>query len=179
MILYGEEIGMGDDLGAEGRTSVRTVMQWIGGPNGGFSTGGDELVAPLIDHGPFRYQEVNVADQRRHEDSLLNRVERAIRVRKECPEFGWGSWSVLDAGDRRILAHRCDWLESAVVAVHNLSGDDVEVRLDLQTGRFHEIADVFGNDRFEPLDPADPVFPLSPYGYRWLRARGAGSEVGL
>ncbi|WP_092201519.1 alpha-amylase family protein [Blastococcus tunisiensis] len=179
VLLYGEEIGMGDDLGTEGRRSVRTVMQWSDGPNGGFSTG-EDLAAPLIDHGPFRYQDVNVADQRRHEDSLLNRVERAIRVRKESPEFGWGSWSVLDTGDRRVLAHRCDWLGSAVVAVHNLSGDDVEVRLDLHAGQqVDDVADLFGNDRFEPLDPEDAVFALSPYGYRWLRGRGAGSEVAL
>ncbi|MGY1840634.1 MULTISPECIES: alpha-amylase family protein [unclassified Modestobacter] len=180
VLLYGEEIGMGDDLTAPGRGSVRTVMQWTDGPNGGFSTASGSLVAPLVDDGPFGHREVNVAEQRRHEDSLLNRVERAIRVRKESPEFGWGSWSVLDAGDRRVLAHRCDWLEGAVLAVHNLSGDDVEVRLDPGDLRqFEQIADVFGNDRFDPLELETPAFTLSPFGYRWLRGRIAGSEVGL
>ncbi|OMQ16084.1 trehalose synthase [Modestobacter sp. VKM Ac-2676] len=180
VLLYGEEIGMGDDLSARGRRSVRTIMQWNDGPNGGFSTCTDDLAAPLVDHGPFGYREVNVAEQRRCENSLLNRVERAIRVRKESPEFGWGSPTVLESGDPRVLAHRCHWLEGAVLAVHNLSGDDVEVRLDPQEfQQFDEFADEFGNDPFDPLDPADPVFRLSPYGYRWLRGRVAGSDVAL
>ncbi|MCZ2816301.1 alpha-amylase family protein [Modestobacter sp. VKM Ac-2984] len=180
VLLYGEEIGMGDDLSAPGRLSVRTIMQWNDGPNGGFSTSADDLTAPLVDGGPFGYREVNVAEQRRHEDSLLNRVERAIRVRKESPEFGWGSPAVLETGDHRVLAHRCQWLEGAALAVHNLSGDEVEVRLDPQElQQFDQFADVFGNDRFDPLDPAEPVFRLSPYGYRWLRGRVAGSEVAL
>ncbi|MDK3255210.1 alpha-amylase family protein [Blastococcus capsensis] len=179
VLLYGEEIGMGDDLAIEGRKSVRTVMQWTDGRNGGFS-GADELVAPVVDDGPFRYQEVNVAEQRRREDSLLNRVERAIRVRKESPEFGWGTWTVLDSGDPRILAHRCDWLDGTVLAVHNLSGDDVETRIDLADGnRLEEVSDIFGGDRYEPLDPDDPRVSLAPYGYRWLRARPAGSGTAL
>ena len=37
-LYYGEEIGMGEDLAAEGRMAVRTPMQWAPGRNGGFST---------------------------------------------------------------------------------------------------------------------------------------------
>jgi Glycosidases len=38
VLFYGEEIGMGEDLDAEGRLAVRTPMQWTSGRNGGFST---------------------------------------------------------------------------------------------------------------------------------------------
>ena len=34
VLFYGEEIGMGEDLRAEGRLAVRTVMQWEPGPGG-------------------------------------------------------------------------------------------------------------------------------------------------
>lgn len=181
VLLYGEEIGMGDDLDVEGRKSVRTVMQWSDRPNAGFSTAdADQLRRPAIDEGAFRFADVNVAEQRRHEESLLNRVERAIRVRKESPEFGWGACSVIEAGDARILAHRCDWLEGTVLAVHNLSGDEVEARLMLHDGdRFEDLTDVFGNERFEPLALDRPTFRLPPYSYRWLRARTSGSELPL
>ena len=37
VLFYGEEIGMGEDLDAEGRLAVRTPMQWTSGRNGGFS----------------------------------------------------------------------------------------------------------------------------------------------
>jgi glycosidase len=34
VLFYGEEIGMGENLAAEGRNAVRTPMQWSSGPNG-------------------------------------------------------------------------------------------------------------------------------------------------
>ncbi len=37
-LYYGEEIGMGEDLDADGRMAVRTPMQWTAGRNGGFSS---------------------------------------------------------------------------------------------------------------------------------------------
>ena len=181
VLLWGEEIGMGDDLAAEGRKSVRTVMQWTDGANAGFSSRTDgRLVAPLVDQGPFGYRHVNVRTQRRDQGSLLNTLERAIRIRRESPEFGWGRWRVLDAGDPRVLAHRCDWLQGAVLAVHNLSGEEVPVRLQFNDeDRFDDVADTFGSVEYEPLDVDDPAFVLPPYGYRWLRGRRPGSEVAL
>jgi maltose alpha-D-glucosyltransferase/alpha-amylase len=35
VLYYGDEIGMGDDLALEGRTSVRTAMQWSDESHGG------------------------------------------------------------------------------------------------------------------------------------------------
>ena len=180
VLLYGEEIGMGDDLDVEGRSSVRTVMQWGPGPNGGFSScEPEQRAAPLVSEGPFSAEQVNVADQRRREDSLLNRVERALRVRKECPELGWGRWDVLDPGDDRVLLHRCDWLDGTVVVVHNLSGDEVpvQVRLD-DAGELAALVDVFEDQRYDELDLGEPRFRIGPYGYRWMRAerRGGGGR---
>lgn len=88
--------------------------------------------------------------------------------------------AILDTGDERVLAHRCDWLEGTVLAVHNLCGDEVEARLELHDGdRFEDLADIFGNQRFEPLELDRPTFRLPPYSYRWLRARAAGSRLPL
>jgi maltose alpha-D-glucosyltransferase/alpha-amylase len=179
VLLYGEEIGMGDDLDMDGRLSVRPPMQWSDRPHGGF-TRSDSPVRSVISGGEFGFEQVNVESQRRRERSLLNRVERAIRVRKECPEFGWGRWQVLDAGDERVLAHRCDWLEGSVLAVHNLCGEDVDVHLELADGReFEHLTDVFGNQQYDPLDVDDLSFRLPAYSYRWLRARRPGSPLPL
>ncbi|MDQ3709284.1 MAG: alpha-amylase family protein, partial [Actinomycetota bacterium] len=38
VLLYGEEIGMAENLNIPGRLSVRTPMQWTAEPGGGFST---------------------------------------------------------------------------------------------------------------------------------------------
>jgi len=49
VLLYGEEIGLGDDQRVEGRGAVRVAMQWNPGPNAGFTTG--EPAVPLVtDH---------------------------------------------------------------------------------------------------------------------------------
>src|ERR671930_650047 len=61
-LLYGEEIGMGEDLAAPGRGSVRTAMQWSPERNAGFTAPGADPAtfrAPLVDHGPFGYRRVN------------------------------------------------------------------------------------------------------------------------
>ena len=89
VMRYGDEIGMGDDLSLPDRTAVRTPMQWTADRHGGFSTAGRTQIR-AVSAGPFGFQRVNVADQRRSAGSLLNVNERFIRTRKECPEFGWG-----------------------------------------------------------------------------------------
>ena len=50
VLFYGEEIGMGEDLDAEGRLAVRTPMQWTSGRNGGFSPAAPgKLPGPVVD----------------------------------------------------------------------------------------------------------------------------------
>ena len=96
VLRYGDEIGMGDNLKLPERTAC-TPMQWSSEPQAGFTTSA-KPVLPLIGDGPYGFQHVNVADQRRNPDSLLNWMERIIRMRKEVP------------GDRvgrfRLPAHR-------------------------------------------------------------------------
>jgi maltose alpha-D-glucosyltransferase/alpha-amylase len=113
VIRYGDELGMGDDLALPERTSCRRPMQWSREPHGGFSKS-KKPVVPVIEDGPYGYQHINAADQRRDPNSLLNWTERIIRMRKEVPEIGWGDFKVLDLGDRSILAVRFDWRNNAL-----------------------------------------------------------------
>ncbi|HXU81114.1 MAG TPA: alpha-amylase family protein, partial [Polyangia bacterium] len=120
VIRYGDEIGMGDDLSLPERNAVRTPMQWTGDTHGGFSTA-EKTILPVICDGPFGYQRVNVAEQRRQPDSLLNCTERLIRMRKECPELGWGECQLLPTGTKQVLATLSTWRKNSVLAVHNFS----------------------------------------------------------
>ena len=72
-------------------------MQWSGDRNGGFSTA-RRTVLPVISDPIYGYKRVNVEAQRRDPHSLLNWIERKIRMRKECPEISWGDWRILDPG---------------------------------------------------------------------------------
>src|SRR5690242_14314081 len=96
VVRYGDEIGMGDDLSLPERNAARTPMQWSTEPQAGFSKK-KRTILPVISEGPYGYEKVNVADQRRDPESMLNWTERIIRRRKECPEIGWGNFTILDA----------------------------------------------------------------------------------
>src|SRR4029453_12169516 len=132
VLLYGEEIGLGDDQQVPGRGAVRVAMQWTAGHAAGFTTGDPKV--PLVTDGAFGPDRVNVAEQRRDPDSLLNWMERAIRARKELPEFGWGEYRVLDTDQPAVLAHRCDWHGGSVVALHNFGPNRGEVGGELGGG---------------------------------------------
>jgi maltose alpha-D-glucosyltransferase/alpha-amylase len=168
VLLYGEEIGLGDDQRVEGRGAVRVAMQWTSGHGAGF-TAGDPAV-PLVTDGPFGPDRVNVAEQRRDPQSLLNWMERAIRARKELPELGWGTLQVLETDQPAVLAHRCDWLGRGILVVHNLGRERVQVSVELGDGAGVEgrMAEIIADQAYEPAEPGRPL-ALEGYGYRWLR----------
>ena len=171
VMFMGDEIGMGENLELPDRMSVRVPMQWSDGPNGGFSAAEpDQLVRPVCG-GRLGPKHVNVAAQRRDPDSFLNWMERLIRRRKETPELGWGSSSLIDTAAQSLFAHRCDWQGSTVVAVHNLSNAKAKATLNLgiDKGVKVEIDDLlFDRDHLPNRDGTLDV-DLDAYGYLWLR----------
>jgi maltose alpha-D-glucosyltransferase/alpha-amylase len=172
VLRYGDEIGMGDDLSLPERNCARTPMQWSNEPQGGF-TKGEKPVLPVIKDGPYGFEHVNVAFQRRDPQSMLNWTERMIRMRKEAPEIGWGTFEVLDCGDAGVLAMRYEWRNNAVIIIHNFHDKPVEITFDTGLGDdgniLIDIAD--GSDsRTEDDDKHHMV--VEPYGYRWYRAGG-------
>jgi trehalose synthase len=173
VLFYGEEIGMAENLAIEGRYSVRAPMQWSDEPQGGFTTGG-EACRPVVEDGPFGFREVNVARQRRDPHALLNWMERLIRRRRECPELGWGRWTLLAPGDPAVFAHRADWDGSTLVAVHNLGGRDARARLEL--GEDGKLIDLF-QDEEHGLEGGAATLPLGPYDARWFRVRRPGQRL--
>jgi maltose alpha-D-glucosyltransferase/alpha-amylase len=72
-------------------------MQWSTEPQAGF-TKSDHPMLPVISDGPYGFQHANVADQRRDPNSLLNWMERIIRMRKEVPEIGWRQFRCVHPG---------------------------------------------------------------------------------
>jgi trehalose synthase len=179
VLFYGEEIGMAENPAIEGRMSVRAPMQWSADPHGGFSTApeGSKLVRPALEDGRWGAGRVNAADQRRHPDSLLSWMERLIRRRRECPEFGWGRPTLLDTRAKAVFAHRCDWAGSTLVAVHNLGSAPAKPRLDLSDQPLTGLVDLFEHDELEPSAGGRVEVPLGPYGHRWFRVRRPGQRV--
>jgi glycosidase len=139
VMLYGDEVGMVEDLAREGRMSVRTPMDWAA-----------------------------VAEQQRDPDSLLAFLTRLIHRRRETPELGWGTSTLIENEPPELFAHRSEWQGSSVISVHNLSDRPVAAELELGEG-------VRGVDdllelREHRVERGRLRVELDAYGYLWLRA---------
>jgi maltose alpha-D-glucosyltransferase / alpha-amylase len=173
VIRYGDEIGMGDDLTLPERNCARTPMQWSTEPEGGFTKSADPTL-PVISQGPYGFQHVNVAQQRRDPNAMLNWTERLIRMRKEVPEIGWGTFTVVPLDTAAVLALRYDWRNNTVLFVHNLGATPCEVSLLLKIGAEPErhLVNLLSEDHSHANDAGDHCIFLEPYGYRWYRVGG-------
>jgi trehalose synthase len=177
VLFYGEEIGMGEDLDAEGRLAVRTPMQWTAGPNGGFSTAQPRKLPGPVVTGGFAPEFVNVEDQRHDPDSLLAFLKLLIRRYRESPELGWGSFTVLDQPHAPVLAHVCSWDDGALVALHNLGPEPRVVPLTLEDcTAAHRLVDLLQPGSTPVTEKGTAEVPLEGYGYRWLRVVAADSR---
>jgi maltose alpha-D-glucosyltransferase/alpha-amylase len=173
VIRYGDEIGMGDDLRLPERDCARTPMQWSTEPSGGF-TKSKKPVVPVISEGAYGFQHVNVAAQRRDPNSLLNWMERIIRMRKEVPEIGWGDFSFIRTRQPTILVMRYDWRNNSVLCLHNLSAEPKEVRLSVHAEGEESsvLVSLLSEDHSYPERQGKHCILLEPYGYRWFRVGG-------
>ncbi len=173
VLFYGEEIGMAENLDIPGRMSVRAPMQWSNEKNGGFSAAPpDCLRRPVVPGKKWGPPGINVADQKRDPNSLLNWMERLIRRRRETPEIAFGEWRFIPVPEAPILAMRFDWGERTVLVIHNLDDSriDTSFTLELPVGE-HEIVDLFGEGEFSFDGKGKVRLELGGFGFRWLRIR--------
>ena len=163
-LYYGDEIGMGDNYLLPDRDGLRTPMQWTAGPTAGFSSAAPaDLYLPVISTPGFGPEEVNVADQRADDDSLLNWVRSMLALRSAHPVLGNGSFELVTTSDPAAFAFlRVDEVEK-VLAVANFSAGPLEVTFDHDIGRAgSSIIDGTTVDLGVPL-------ALVSHGFRWIR----------
>ena len=169
VIRYGDEIGMGDDLSLKERDAVRTPMQWSANEQAGFSTG-KKLIHPVIDKGPYAYDQMNVETQRRTPDSLLNWMTSLIRLRQECTEIGWGDWRIIETGTPTVLAMFYHWQKSSLLTLHNFDETVREVCINVTQNKESKLVDLMNNDENIADEKGIHRIRLGAYGYRWFRA---------
>jgi len=168
VIRYGDEIGMGDDLRLPERYAARTPMQWSSHRHGGF-TAGRRVLRRLVNDPIYGYRHVNVADQRRDPNSLLNWTERIIRTRKECAEISWGDWKILPRLPDPVLGMRYDWNDRSTIVLHNFADRPCAVRLHVDGPQRCRLVNLLSQDTSEADDSGRHLVQLEPYGYRWFR----------
>ncbi|MDP9013422.1 MAG: alpha-amylase family protein, partial [Pseudomonadota bacterium] len=173
VVRYGDELGMGDNLALPERQCARTPMQWSDEPNAGF-TKSDQPILPVIQEGPYGYGHVNAAAQRRDPESLLNWMERIVRMRKEVPEIGWGTFEFIPTRDVSVLAMRYEWRNNSVLCVHNFSSSPREISLTVnargEDGRL--LINLLSEDHSHAHADGKHRLLLEAYGYRWYRVGG-------
>jgi maltose alpha-D-glucosyltransferase/alpha-amylase len=170
VLFYGEEIGMGENLAAEGRNAVRSPMQWTRGLNGGFSTADPDQLAGLMVEGELSPEHVNVADQRRDPDSLMNWIKLLAKRYRECPELSWGTCTVLEHESPSVFAHSSEYEGGTVVALHNFSDQPTEVTLAVAgAGVGVRVADLLTGKTSEVENDGTLRHPVDAYGCCWLR----------
>jgi maltose alpha-D-glucosyltransferase/alpha-amylase len=173
VMRYGDELGMGDDLSLPERTCGRTPMQWSTEPNGGF-TKSDKPIVPVISDGPYGFEHVNAAEQRRETNSMLNWSERIIRMRKEVPEIGWGDFEIVKTGDRAVLGVRYDWRNNSVLFLHNLAREprEIEFHTGIKGKGGAYLINLLTVDHSQAGKNGKHRVCLEGYGYHWYRLGG-------
>ncbi|MGA9718712.1 MAG: alpha-glucosidase [Acidobacteriaceae bacterium] len=144
LMYYGDEIGMKttpparvedvkDPVGKigwpleKGRDGERTPMQWDGSPEAGFTTS-DKPWLPV----PDTYKTVNVAEEVRQDDSMLNWYKQLIQLRRDNPALHSGKLTMLNTDDTKVLS----WMRlapgaPAVVVACNFTAEPQKFSFDL------------------------------------------------
>lgn len=169
LFVYGDEIGLGENLENEGRNAVRVPMQWTAGRNGGFSEakGGDLILRPKRE-GAFGYRKINVANQKSDTNSVLNGVKKLIGVRRRSTLLSEGRMTVCQTSERSVFAHAFEDGQFQLLIVHNLSSAPVEATIELNDLEVESMANMLTGANIAWKHPL--TIQLPPYGYCWLRS---------
>ena len=161
-LYYGDEIGMGDLYRLPDRDGVRTPMHWNDSRGAGFSAADEaSFYLPIVDTPGYRPAEVNVADQRHDETSLLNWVRDLLALRRRHPTFGVGSFQLLDADHDAAFVFSRSGDTSDIVVAANMSDSQIDITIDGLDG---DLVSLRGTRTIG----ADGAARLQPYEFEWL-----------
>ncbi|GAB3036149.1 alpha-amylase family protein [Parafrigoribacterium mesophilum] len=177
VLFYGEELGMGENLDAGGRSAVRTPMQWTDGEHGGFSSAQASDLPNPVTVGPFGPDHINANAARHDPDSLLHFMQKLISRYRASAEIGWGELTILSQPHTGVLAHRVTGSFGSMVALHNFTPDALTVPLKLDgTNGDTRLVDLLHDQVTTVSDTGEADLTLDGYGYRWLRVLDPGSR---
>ncbi|WP_224490672.1 glycoside hydrolase family 13 protein [Robertkochia flava] len=137
------------------RDNSRTPMQWNSGENAGFTQGD-----PWIKVNPNYRTGINVADQEKDPDSVLNYFKKMIRIRKEHPELIYGAYQLLDEDNQKVYAYTRKGKEKTFLVLLSFTEEAAEFSLkDIPKVKGQL---VISNDHAPSQLPEDRIV-LSPY----------------
>ncbi len=140
------------------RDNSRTPVQWSADKNAGFTTADKPWF--FINS---NYPEINVEDNEKDPDSVLNFYRAVIKFRKENPVAIYGDYRQYQKGSKRLFVYAKHYKGKRMLAVCSFS--ELPVRFDAPAG--YEL----GEGKLELCNYKDPVvidngFTLKPYECR-------------
>jgi len=105
---------------AIGRDNARTPMQWSDGKNAGFTDG-----QPWIKVNP-NHTDINVEDQERNTQSILNFYRKMIQFRKDNTTLVYGDYESIRNDHLQIYAYRRWDEENEFLVVMNFSDQEID-----------------------------------------------------
>ncbi|MGL4762835.1 MAG: glycoside hydrolase family 13 protein [Sarcina sp.] len=108
------------------RDNARTPMQWNSSENAGFTEG-----KPWIKVNP-NFKEINVENELKDEDSILNFYKRLIKVKKESETLVYGDYKLILEEDKNIFAYTRVFGDIKYIIICNLSDMDIVTEFDIE-----------------------------------------------
>ena len=105
-------------IGATSRDNSRTPMQWDDTENAGFTTG-----KPWMGVNP-NYKDINVANQLKDPESVLNFYKKMINIKKENEIFTYGKYNLILSNHDKIYVYTRTLGDEKVVVICNLKDTD-------------------------------------------------------
>ncbi|MFC5850102.1 maltose alpha-D-glucosyltransferase [Deinococcus petrolearius] len=170
ILYYGDEIGMGDDLGLADRNGVRTPMQWNAGTSGGFSTAAPtDCFFPPVSDPVYGFARVNVQSQEQDPSSLLKWTARQLELRRRHPAFAHGELKFVDTSNPAVLAFTRTTPDETLLIVCNFASNAQSVTLDLSAYNHRTPVTLSGASHFPAVSDAPYPLTMGKYDYYWLR----------
>lgn len=144
------------------RDKSRTPMHWECAPNGGFTSGD---VLPWLPVDPSWREGVNVADQMKDPNSMLNFYRRAIHARKQLPSLQMGSYRAQSTPQEPVLVFQREYEGDVVLVIINLSPKVEKITVDLGEDVFMPVLTT--SDKVSVPLPA--ILDLPPYSVIWAK----------
>ncbi len=110
-------------LNYSARENSRTPMQWDNSENAGFTTG-----SPWKKVNP-NHKEINVSDQEKDPDSVLNHFRKMARLRNENKVLVYGQYTLLDKEHPTVYAFTREWESERWLILLNFSSTNSTIEI--------------------------------------------------
>ncbi len=105
------------------RDSARTPVQWSAEENAGFTTGKPWFYVNE------NYKEINVADQEKDPDSVLNFYRKAIKLRKTLSAVKYGNYTEYFKSSKKLYAYSREDKRQKLLVLCSFAGEDMKLKV--------------------------------------------------